>query len=232
MKRNWWIAGGGAVLLVVALTAWLLPLRWVTSAAAPDLAARRVTGSVWHGRLEQAEWRGLDLGDIDVALDPAGLRAGEVRLDFARAATALSGRIVTGGGAHRLEALTGALRVPLASAHVKAIDLDLREAAISVDAAGRCAAASGVVAARLSGLPLIGDSPVIEGVMRCDGDVLVLPLMSADGYYGVDLRLTPDRRYRADIRVKVESRLVQMGLAAAGFAAKGVFSQISIEGQL
>lgn len=229
-----WLVGGAAIVLAVLL--WVLPLRWVTPVAAPELAASSVSGSVWRGRLTGAEWRGVALGDLDIGLDPAGLLKGEVQLDFDRAATEvasrLTGRIATGGGTHRIERINGALQVALPSKHLEGVDVQLRHAALSVDAAGRCQDASGEIAARLKGLPVIGTTPSLEGVMRCDGNALLLPLQSAGGEVGVELRVAADRQYTADIRVAVKSRVVQLALAAAGFVTGPGFATLQVAGTL
>lgn len=220
------------VLVLLAVGIVLLPLRQVTRHVAPELTAREISGSVWKGRLSGARWRGIELGDLELGLDPRALLGGELRLDFVRGASQLTGRLGTDNGIHSAERLNGAVRVPLASAFASDLDVALINAAISVDDAGRCHSAGGKVATRISGIPGIGASPTLTGVARCDDGALMLPLASADGRIGFDVHLWADRRYRAEIIVNSTNIVTRLALAAAGFSAGPDGSRRTVEGQL
>jgi hypothetical protein len=69
-------------------------------------------------------------------------------------------------------------------------------------------------------------------VARCDGEWLMLPLASADGRIGLDVRLTADRRYRADVDVQARALPVRMALAAAGFQLSSDRARIAVAGTL
>ena len=222
------------VAVVLVLVVWLvvLPLRQVTRFIAPELTSTEISGSIWKGRLANAEWRGVALGDLEVALDPRALLDGDVRLDFKRGASELTGRLGTGNGRHVAERLNGRVRVPLKSSLATDLDVTLENAEISIDAAGQCQKASGQVATRLSGIPGLGTSPVLSGVVRCDDGALLLPLRSSDDTVGLDVRLWADRRYRADVTVKTTSMVVRLAMTAAGFTTAPDEARRTFEGRL
>jgi hypothetical protein len=69
---------GGALGLGLVLGLVLfVPLRWLV----PDgLAASRVTGTAWQGRIEGLRLGPMAAGDVEVALEPGALLRGERRL--------------------------------------------------------------------------------------------------------------------------------------------------------
>ncbi|MBC7521958.1 MAG: type II secretion system protein N [Sandarakinorhabdus sp.] len=230
MKR--WLIGPVLLVGVAAAAAWQLPLHIVVARAVPGLTATAITGTVWHGRLEAAAWQGTQLGDLDVGLDPRALLGGKIRIDFVRPATGMTGRLGVGGGVNRIERLNGVVAMALPFAFVDTIDIALSDAALTVDDAGRCIAAGGSVATVLTGVPLIGTSPELRGVAACDGEWLRLPLYSADGRIGLDVRVAADRRYRADIDVQARALPVRLALAAAGFELSDGRATLAVAGTL
>lgn len=195
------------VTLLVALAA-LLPLRLVLGGT--GLAAGAVQGSVWDGRLRQAEWHGLTLGDLVLRLRPAALLGG--RLRYAIDGEALSGTIWQGGGAG-IAGLTGQLRLsgatplPLASLGLDNAGLDWRP--------DGCRSASGEATLLLSGL-LAGIGP-LSGQPRCEAGRLLLPLVSADGRTTLTLRADGDG-WTARLAVAGSDPAATAALLAAGFA--------------
>jgi len=79
--RRWMIL----VLFVPLLLAATLPLRMALDWAGADrfLSASRVEGTVWNGRLMDAQARGLPLGDVSLALDIPSLFTGRLALRYA-----------------------------------------------------------------------------------------------------------------------------------------------------
>jgi general secretion pathway protein N len=227
----------GALLLVAALAvavAWL-PLRLVVPYVAPGLTATEISGTVWDGRLQAAEWRGVALGDLDVGLDARALVEGRVRLDFVRdrvrdSAGGLRGRLGSAGGVHVVEELDGPLTLILPFPFAPRLDIRFKDAAFRLDNAGTCLAASGDLSARLSNLPGIGTTPPLSGRFACDEGALLLPLATADGQLGIAVHIWADRRYRADLNVASRSFAVQLALAAAGFTPGPDGSTLRIEG--
>jgi general secretion pathway protein N len=228
-----WVLGGLAALLgLAALAVWVAPLGFVVARTAPELTAREMTGSVWKGHLSDAAWRGTRLGDLNVALDPRELLAGRVRIDWVRGGSEVTGRLGVEGNQTLLERLNGGVGMAVPLPFADTIDIRLLDAALTLDGAGRCVSAGGEVATVLTGLPLIGTSPELRGVARCDGEWLMLPLASADGRIGLDVRLTADRRFRADVDVQARAVPVRLALAAAGFELSRDRARIGVTGSL
>lgn len=220
----------------LALMVAFLPLRLVVPQVAPDLTAAEISGSVWNGRLHDAEWRGLALGNLDVGLDARALLAGRLRLDFVRdsafrdGARGLRGRLGTAGTVHVVEALDGPLSLILPFPFKPQLDVEFKGAALELDSAGTCLAASGKIIARLSNIPAIGKTPPLAGSFACDDGALYLTTATSDGQLGMAVHLWADRRYRADLIVASRSLAVQLALAAAGFSAGPDGSTLRIEG--
>ena len=225
-----WLA---AALIAAALVLAFLPLRLVTPHVAPDLTASAISGSIWRGRLTDAQWHGVVLGDLGVGLDPGALLAGKLRLDFDRAAAAggrLSGRVGSDRGQHLAERVSGGLRLALPYALVPVLDIELHDVSLYLDPAGNCLRAGGGVTTLLTGIPGIGDSPALAGTARCDGTALLLPLASDNGQLGLAVHVWGDRRFRAALTVRTNSTLAQLALAAAGFAAGDDGATLVVEG--
>lgn len=235
-----WLLGILVVLGALAFAVVKLPLRMVVPHVAPDLTAQQISGTVWDGRLQGAEWRGVALGNLDVALDADELRAGRLRLDFARdnpvpagsgaRSGRLSGRFGTAGTTHLVERLDGPLSLVLPFPFKPRLDVEFDGAALLLDNAGRCLVASGALVAKLSNIPGLGSTPAMTGSFACDQGALFLPLRTRDGQLGMAVHVWADRRYRADLIVASRSLPLQLALAAAGFAPGPDGSTLRIEG--
>lgn len=230
-----WLLGILVLAGALALGVYLLPLRVVVPYVAPDLTAKVITGSIWDGRLVGAEWRGVALGDLDVALDAQELRSGRLRLDFVREhvlrdGRRLNGRLGTAGTTHLVERLDGPISLVLPFPFKPQLDVAFSDAAFLLNDAGRCLVASGGVSARLSNIPAIGTTPPMSGTFACDDGALFLPLTTRDGQLGMSVHLWADRRYRADLIVATQSLPVLLALAAAGFTSGPGGSTLRIEG--
>lgn len=192
---------GSAVFL--AMLAMLAPLRLVLGwldADAAGLSAARVEGTIWSGRLQDAAYRGLSLGDASLRFDPLkfGLRL--------RAAGEAAGTGVIGLGADGVSLRSLDAAVPLArlapalplrgELTLRDVRLDMRD--------GACRSASGSVRLReasIGGMKLAGLE--LAGEPICRGGRLVLPLtgqaagvllesvatVEASGVYQVQTRL-------------------------------------------
>ena len=81
----------GLATLLVLLAVAPLSLVLGDRAAAAGLSAAEVSGTVWRGRLSDAAYRGLRLGDVGLGVRPLSLLAGCPRLGFkGEAATGLA----------------------------------------------------------------------------------------------------------------------------------------------
>jgi general secretion pathway protein N len=200
---------GFVALLVLALLAlWPMRLAGLTGSG---LTARAVTGSVWNGRLEAAQIKGLALGDIDAGLAPLSLASGTLRLGFAGAT--IRGAVLQRRGGGGVADVTGRLLPGLvAGLPIAAVDLD----GISLGFAdGACTAATGRITLQPGGV--IASQGAFSGTPRCDGPALLLPLVSASGRGRLDLRITADGRFRAALAIDGVSEADRPALLAAGF---------------
>jgi general secretion pathway protein N len=219
-----WFHAVGLVLLLAALAIAALPLSWVTARYVPGLEADAVSGSIWNGRLVNARYAGLAIGDVEAGLRASALLSGKAELGFERLGERLSGRVGVGRGLRSVSGLEGTLTLPLAGrqpALPLALTLGFRDAFLEADARGRCRAAGGEVTAELGGLPVIGSSPMLTGTPACAGELLLLPLAAPGGAAGLDLRVAPDGAWSADLALSVRDPLVAALLGTVGFAADG-----------
>ncbi len=159
------LAFGLALLLLAVL---LLPLRLVLG---EGLAASGVSGRVWDGRLVAAQWQGLELGDLAVALKPLSV--------FGAPALAVQGPQLRGLiRADGVEALTGRIGTAgLGTVRLDTVTLHFEE--------GTCRDASGRVAAVVAG-------EALAGALSCAGDAAQAGMVRADGVTVATLRLGAD----------------------------------------
>lgn len=209
-RRVLWIA-----LFAVAIVA-LFPLRLALGMAGVErlgLSAREARGPVWAGRLIEARWRGLALGDLDASLSPAPLLVGRARIDLS-GADDMRGAVSVSRNSAGIDDVTARLPIgglfeglPLGA--LVATDLSVRFAN------GACDRAEGQVRAELSAqLPGLSLAQGMTGRARCDGGALLLPLQGASGMERLDLRLFADGRWQARFQVAGDAA----ALSGAGFA--------------
>lgn len=200
---------GLAALFLLALLA-LLPLR-LAAGQVPGLSARAASGSIWSGHLRNAAYGPLLLGDVDAALATLPLLLGRAEV------------VVQGGdfaarlSRHGVHDATGTLplRAGLGTLPLEAVTLDHTTATFRD---GTCDTAQGRVGMTLA---LPGASPlVLSGEARCAGAALLLPLRGPGGMERLDLRMTGDGRWRADLVLSDLSPEAAAPLRAAGFAAR------------
>lgn len=234
------LATGPAALLgavFVAALVLLLPMRVVLGAVGvgdQGLSARSVSGSIWAGRLSDAQFAGLSLGDLDARVSPLALLVGRatVALDSRGAARPLHGAASIsrhGFGVETMSASlpTGSLFAPLP---VTALDLDSFTVRFRD---GQCLSAEGRVRATLAGTAGgIALPASLSGDARCDGPALLLPLASQAGTESVSLRITGAGTYRAVLSMRPSDPTAAQKLAAAGFTPAGGTYRLSIEGRL
>src|SRR3546814_8675667 len=86
----------------------------------------------------------------------------------------------------------------------------------------RCGHAEGRVRARMAGqFPGLNLSQGLSGVASCDGEALLLPLVSQSGLEKLDLRIWRSGRYQAEMRVETDDATLGEALTKAGFAEAG-----------
>ncbi len=240
MRRIRLSTGPGVLFLaffVAALLAFLplrLALGWF-GVAEQGMTAREVTGSVWAGKLREARFGQIALGDVSAGVAPFPLLTGRARIDLdgtaAPPAVRLSGAIGVSRHSFGLDDVTASLPVGTAFRPVPVTMLDLDD--VSVRFRGdTCESAEGRVRATMAGE--IGGLAVpasLTGNARCDGGALLLPLVSAAGNEGSTIRLWPDGRYRAELTLQPSDPAAATRLQAAGFVQTQTGMELAIEGR-
>ena len=87
--------------------------------------------------------------------------------------------------------------------------------------------------ARLAGqFPGLNLSQGLSGVAACDGDALVLALVSQSGLEKITLRVWRSGRYVAEMRIETTDATLAGTLGQAGFVASGDSQLLKVEGTL
>jgi general secretion pathway protein N len=217
-----------AALLIVALIV-LLPLRLALMAGGADdagVAARSVSGSLWSGGMADAAWRGVKIGDGSVHLSPTGLFRGRLAFDWQ--GEKLVATMVRQGGGGGIEAATGRIGpVAIAGLGLRQVDFDAFGVMFE---AGRCIASTGRVTVQPEGaLAMAG---AMSGAPRCEGDAMLLPLVSGDSMVQMTLRLRADAGFQAVINVEPVAEALRPALQAAGFQPSPQGMTMTVEGVL
>lgn len=216
MRTTGVIAAAAFLLALVVLAPLRLALGW-TNADAAGLTAGRVEGTIWSGRLYDAGFRGLRLGDARAGLDPfgGGLRlaiAGEIE---GRGLVKLRRR---GLGLSAVDA-----RLPLARvAPGLPFDGTLSLDHLRVELDNGCRSAAGRVA--LEDVRMLAvDQPIrglrLTGNAACEGGRLVLPMKGDGGGVTVEIALRIDDAgdYEAATRARATEPAAFAALSAGGF---------------
>lgn len=209
--------------LRLALEAFGLPHR--------NFAARKVEGSLWTGLVREAQWGGIPVGDVRARLRTLPLLALKVRMDVdsADGSGRIDGALSVTRRSRHIDDLTAHLDHPGFMAPLAISAIDLEDVTIRLSGAG-CVSAEGRVRATMR-LPIGTGPAVLSGAARCEGGALVLPMRGSDGT-ALDLRIQPDGRYRAGLRIGTRHPDVTPALLAAGFAPAPNGHQMVVRGRL
>lgn len=214
----------------------LFPLRLALGIMGADrwgVAARAVSGSIWWGGLGQFYAGEVPLGTVDAGLSPIQLLVGRARVDIIRKAglpNDIAGAFSIGWGRRGIDDVTGTLPLGRAAAPlpIGAVTMEDVSARFSGES---CAAAEGrvrvTVPGELAGLNL---SQGLSGEPRCDGEALLLPLVSQSGMEKLDLRVMPDGRWKADMSVTSTDPSLGQKLGIVGFAPTNGGYAMAVEG--
>lgn len=228
-----------SLLLIFALGLLLfLPLRIALGMAGLErlgVAAREVRGTIWSGAIDQLMLGTTSLGSVQAGISPVSLLMGRARFDVWRrngAADDVSGALTVGFGRIGIDDVTGAVPLGRTFAPLPVSSLVMDD--VSVWFSGdRCGHAEGRVRAQMAGqFPGLSLSQGLSGVAVCDGDALLLPLVSQSGLEKVNLRIWQSGRYVAEMRVETADATLGAALAKAGFAELGGIRVLKIEGSL
>lgn len=227
-------------LLVVFLLAMLalFPLRLAFNMLALQengLAARTIEGSVWMGRIEQLMLGKVALGNVEARLSPLQLLVGRARMDFSRQRGApddLKGAVSVNSSSFGVDDVTaqvgaGGLFAPLPVTGLDFHDLSVR----FVD--GACVRAEGRLNARMtSALQGLSLSQGLSGEAACDGNALLLPLVSQSGAETMRLRIEGNRSYSAELLVRTSDGALGSELEKNGFTRRGGTWALAVRGRL
>jgi general secretion pathway protein N len=208
--------------LTVALLV-LLPLRLAAGwfeMGGRGLAAREVEGSLWVGRLREAQFGPVLLGDVDARLNVLPLFLGRARLSLhrdAEAGGALDGAILVSRHRFGIEDMTGQLQARGLFGPLPIATLDLDDVSVHFEGE-QCESAEGEVRAGLSGevAGLVLPSG-LSGTIRCQNGAAMLPLTGQSGMEQVNISIQASGRWRAEIVVRPTDPATIQRLTAAGF---------------
>lgn len=223
----------GAMFVVALLL--LVPLRLIAGVVGlgdTGLSARAVHGSVWSGTLDEATVGGVALGDLHAHLSPLGLLIGRAEVDLHRPGDEAAGHGALSVSRHsnRIDDATAVLPTGGVFAPLPISELDLSGVSVRFDD-GRCAGARGQVRALVTGTVAGADlGGSMSGEARCDAGALVLPLRAAGGGAALDLRLSGNGRFHADLIVPGGDAATIARLQLAGFQATPRGYTLSAEG--
>lgn len=223
-----------AIVLIVAFAAALMgtvPMSVALAWAGADQAgvsAARVSGSVWNGRLEAAQYRGIPLGDVEAALHPSAL--------FGTRRLAVQGQL---GRATLVQGDTSGFETADAVIDIEHLKPSLPltgrlrlENATLLFAGERCSRAEGRIATDIPARIFKG--PEVVGTLSCAGDAAVAQLegRAQDAQVAIAIRLDAWGHYQVETRVISTNAVVRGVLALAGFAENGDGFTRSDEGTL
>jgi general secretion pathway protein N len=221
-----------AAVLIVALIA-AFPLRLALGAVSSSGAlftARTAEGSIWNGRLRDVSIDGVSLGDFSAKLSPLKLLSGAAAIQLRTlsgepAAATLVATFANYGADH----VTTRLVLPGAFDPLPVESVDLKDVSIRFSKKG-CSQADGQVRVVLAGV--IGGIPLgqqLVGSPRCDGNIMMLSLVSQSAMERITLRIVADGQYSAKLLIRAQDGEMVAKLNAAGFreTPAGHFMEIS-----
>ena len=229
------------ILLILVLLLGLLlflPMRVALGLAGLErlgVAARDVRGTVWSGGIDQLMLGNMPLGSVRAGLSPISLLMGRARFDVARTKGLpddIRGAITVGFGRIGIDDVTGAVPLGRTFAPLPVSSLMMEDVS-GYFSGDRCGHAEGRVRARLAGqFPGLNLSQGLSGVAACDGDALVLPLVSQSGLEKITLRVWRSGRYVAEMRIETTDATLAGTRGQAGFVASGDAQLLKVEGTL
>lgn len=229
---------GFAVFALLAAIAFF-PLRLALDLAglgnSDTITARQVRGIVWLGRMDDLMIGDAALGTLHAAISPVQLLVGRVRLDLWREEglpSDIEGAWTAGFNQRGVDDVTGTVPIAGAFGPLPLSTAEFEDVTIHF-AGNTCAKAEGRVRMRITGeFAGLNLSQGLSGVAACDGEAVLLPLVSQTGMEQLSLRLWRDGRYTAQMRVDGSKSADAAGLAQAGLARQGEDYVLTLEGKM
>lgn len=229
------------IALVAALLFGLvlfLPMRLALGLAGLErlgVSAREARGTVWSGRIDQLMLGDMPIGSVRAGLAPLPLLVGRARFDIVRAnglPDDIRAGLTVGPGRIGVDDVTGSVPLGRTFAPLPVASLMFEDVS-GYFSGDRCGHAEGRVRARMAGqFPGLNLSQGLSGEAACDGDALLLALVSQSGLERVTLRLWRSGRYVAEMRVETADPALSAALGQAGFRSAGNAQLLKIEGNL
>ena len=226
------------MLVLIAAILMFLPMRVALGMAGLDrlgLGARDVRGTIWSGRIDQLMLGEMPMGTVNAGLSPIALLTGRARFDIGRTkgmADDIKGALTVGFGRIGVDDMTGAVPLGRTFAPLPIANLQMEDVT-GWFAGDRCGHAEGRVRARMAGqFPGLNLTQGLSGSVACDGDALLLPLVSQSGMEKITLRIWRSGRYSAEMRVETADPGLGATLGQAGFSVVGNAQVLKIDGTL
>ncbi len=227
------------ILGLIILAFVFMPLKLAVSLAGLEnskFSAREISGSIWNGRIEEAQLGPFALGDLDAGLQFLPLLTGNVKMDLERPATkgdtGLTATIGKQGKNLLVENATTALSVGQTLAPLPASNIILDNVSVAF-AGGHCQSASGKVRlsldANILGLDL---KRGLLGNAICEDGVLILPLKSGSGMEELTMKLEGNGFYTARLFLNGNEQAWTILLPTLGFQKVPSGYAIKVAGQL
>ena len=230
--------GVALILLLLAGFLLFLPMRAALGLVGLDrlgVAARDVRGTVWSGRIDQLMLGEMAMGSVRAGLSPIALLTGRARFDIVRdkgLADDIRGALTVGFGRIGVDDVTGTVPLGRTFAPLPIANLHMDDVT-GWFAGDRCGHAEGRVRARMAGqFPGLNLTQGLSGSIQCDGDALLLPLVSQSGMEKISLRLWRSGRYSAEMRIETADPGLAATLGQAGFMLVGNAQLLKVEGTL
>ena len=227
------------VLGLIILALVFMPLKLAVSMAGLEnskFSAREISGSIWNGRIEEAQLGPFALGDLDAGVQFLPLLTGNVKMDLERPATTgnagLTATIGKQGKNLLVENATTALSVGQTLAPLPASNIILDNVSVAF-AGGRCQSASGKVRLSLdANIPGLDLKRGLLGNAICEDGVLILPLKSGSGMEELTMKLEGNGFYTARLFLNGNERAWTILLPTLGFQKVPSGYAIKVAGQL
>tara|TARA_R110000772_G_scaffold65109_9_gene145467 strand:+ start:46 stop:783 length:738 start_codon:yes stop_codon:yes gene_type:complete len=224
---------------LIILALFFMPLRLAVSMAGLEnskFSAREISGSIWNGRIEQAQLGPFALGNLDASVQLFPLLTGKVKMDLERPAVAgdsgLTATIGKQGNSLTVENATTTLSVGGQLAPLPASNIQLDDVSVAF-AGGRCQSANGKVRLSLdANIPGLDLKQGLLGNAICEDGVLVLPLTSGSGMEELTMKLEGNGFYTARLFLNGNERAWTLLLPTLGFQKVPSGYAIKVAGQL
>lgn len=226
-----------AILLFVAVfigaLVLLLPVGLALVWAGADrsgLSARSAAGDIWTGRLAEARFGPVDLGNANIGLRPLPLLTGVAEMGIDTGVG--FGRLISSGTTRGVRGATAKLPLAAALAPLPVESIELAESSI-VFRGEDCAQGEGRVRATFTGgLAGLSLAQGMSGTARCERGELVLPLVSQTGLEKLTVRMKGNGRWTAVLTVQGNDPALMAKLAGAGFTNAGGAMALRLSGRL